>query len=143
MLAPMGKLNSRLGAALAIAAVLALAGCASTTTSPDAAAPTPTVAVTEQAIKAAEISTIDDGIAWARGLDGDASAQEISAGVVAIGKLVPDLDIWFATNNEIGSALIQLNADVLGDPSNAGTKVDDLQAIVDDIEAAIEKGPNP
>lgn len=73
----------------------------------------------EVAITAADIVTIDDGIEWARALNGSADA------------------------GEIGGALITLNADVLNDPDNAGTKVDDLNAVIDDLEASIEKGPTP
>jgi ABC-type transport system substrate-binding protein len=128
-------------APLALAAVL-LTGC-TVTAAESAPAPAETQQKVEVAITAADISTIDDGIIWARGLDNSVGADELSAGINAIGDLVPDLDIWFADNNEIGGALISLNADVLSDPDNAGTKVDDLNAIVDDLEASIEKGPTP
>lgn len=138
MLADMGKLKSRLGAALTIIGMLAFAGCSA---EPQATEPTETTVVV--VIGADDIETIDDGIAWARSLDSTATAAELSAGIDRIGDLVPDLDIWFATNNKIGVALIELNTEVLEDPGDAGTKVDDLNAIVDDIEAAIEKGPNP
>lgn len=126
-------------AAAALALAFALTGCASTT---PVSEPETTVAA-ESAIDAASIETIDDGIAWARGLDDTATAAEISEGLRQISGLVPDLDIWFEANNDIGGALIKLNADVLANPDDAGTKVDDLQAIVDDIEAAIAKGNAP
>ncbi|VXC31295.1 V-type ATP synthase subunit I [Microbacterium sp. 8M] len=126
-------------ATLALVAALILAGCA--TTSP-AATPTPSVTGVHK-IAASDIKTIDDGIAWARGLDKSVSATELSRGINAIGDLVPKLDIWFATNNKIGQALIKLNLEVLDNPSNAGSKVDDLNDIVDDIEAAIAKGDAP
>jgi hypothetical protein len=133
----MGKLNSRLGAALIMTAALMLSGCAG------GAEPEPAATATVAAITASQIATIDDGIEWAQSLDDTVTATELSEGITAIGDLVPDLDIWFATNNELGRALIVLNGDVLDDPDTAGDKVDDLQSIVDDIEAAIEKGPNP
>lgn len=92
---------------------------------------------------AADISTIDDGITWAHGLDKTVTSSELSKGINKIGDLVPDLDIWFETKNKIGQSIVKLNAAVLADPSNAGSKVDDLGAIMTDIEAAIAKGNAP
>lgn len=126
-------------AAAALAFTFALTGCAATA---PASEPEPAVAA-EAPIEAADIETIDDGIAWARSLDDTATADELSEGLNQISGLVPELDIWFQANNEIGRDLISLNVDVLANPADAGTKVDDLQAIVDDIEAAIEKGNTP
>lgn len=126
-------------AAAALALAFALTGCASTT---PASEPETTIAA-ESAIDAASIETIDDGIAWARSLDETATANEISEGLNRISGLVPELDIWFEANNEIGRELITLNADVLADPDGAATKVDDLQVIVDDIETAIAEGNAP
>jgi hypothetical protein len=126
-------------APLALVGALLLAGCAPT---PPTATPTASTTA-ERKIAASEIKTIDDGIAWARGLDKSVSATELSHGINAIGDLVPKLDIWFATNNKIGQALIKLNLEVLDNPSNAGSKVDDLNDIVDEIEKAIAKGDTP
>ena len=118
-----------------IVSILLLTGCA--------AAPAPAPVPEPVAIEASDIQTMDDGIAWARGLTSDVSAEELSAGINAVGDLVPEQDIWFQDNNEIGGALITLNSDVLADPDNAGSKVDDLNDIIDDLEASIEKGPTP
>jgi len=121
--------------------VLALFGCAPSP-APAPKLPTePASASTE--IAAASIQTAEDGIEWARALDSSVTAAELSKGIQAIGDLVPDEDIWFASNNEIGGELISLNADVLADPEGADTKVDDLNAIVDDLEAAIKHGDRP
>jgi hypothetical protein len=137
----MGNKISRYVAATFIA-TLVLTGCAPAADTP----PAPSAAASDaapEAPAAADIVTMDDAIAWARGVDDTVSADELSAGIQALGDLVPEEDIWFATNNEIGMALIELNADVQSDPAAAGDKVDDLQSIVDDLETAIEKGPNP
>lgn len=138
---PMTRARRLPVATAALVVVLALTACGAPTES----SPTPTVAVTTAApaIDASSINNIDDGIAWARSLDSTVSASELSQGINRIGDLVPDLDIWFADSNEIGSELIHLNAAVLGDPERAGTKVDDLQAIVDQLEDAIAKGNKP
>ncbi|KJL35471.1 hypothetical protein [Microbacterium azadirachtae] len=133
-------MNRTLAAApLALVGALLFAGCAPT---PPAATPTPTATV-ERAIAAADIKTIDDGIAWAHGLDKTVSATELSHGINAISDLVPKLDIWFATNNKIGQALTKLNAEVLAAPANASSKVDGLNDIVNEIEKAIAKGDAP
>jgi hypothetical protein len=134
--------RSRRPTLLMVAGALLLAGCA---VSPAAQRPTSSAepSAVIEAIEATDIRTIDEGIEWARNLPDDVPAQELSAGINAIGELVPDLDIWFATSNEIGRALIQLNAEVLEEPSAAAATTDDLKLIIEDIEAAIEKGPNP
>lgn len=137
MLAAMFR--ARVLAPLAVVGALLIAGCAPTL---PAAIPTPS-ATAESTITATDIKTIDDGIAWARGLDKTVSATELSHGINTISDLIPDLDIWFATNNKIQQGLTKLNTQVLADPSNAGSKVDDLNDIVDDLEAAIAKGDQP
>lgn len=134
-------MKTRSGLAPLILAALILTGCS--TPAPDAPPTTEAAEVAAPALTASDIVTIDDGIEWARGLDDTASADELSEGIDKIGALVPDLDIWFADNNEIGRALITLDIDVMGDRDNAGTKVDDLNAIIDDLEASIAKGQNP
>lgn len=126
-------------ALLALAGALTFTGCAPATIS----APTPSETAPEAALTADQIVTIDDGIAWARGLDESASSTELSAGIRKLGELVPDQDIWFETSNTIGADLISLNAEVLANPDEAGSKGDDLQEIIDDLEAAIAKGDNP
>lgn len=127
-------------ALLILTGALAFSGCSPATTgelstseaSPAAAAPT-----------ADQIKTIDDGIAWARALDESVPATELSNGIQKVGELVPEQDIWFEANNTIGADLISLNVEVLADPDEAGSKVDDLQDIIDDLEIAIDKGNAP
>lgn len=123
-----------------IVSTLVLSGCGT------ASAPTaePSASATaESRFQAVDIVTIDDGITWARGLGDWATATELSNGINKIGALVPEQDIWFATSNQIGSDLISLNLAIQEDPDNAAMKVDDLNAIIDQIEAAIEKGNAP
>lgn len=124
--------------AFLLISLIGLGGCAAPAASEPAPSPTAI-----QRLQSAGIVTIDDGIAWARGLGDWATATELSQGIVAIGKLVPDQNLWFEYNNEIGQNLISLNADILNDPDNATTKIDDLNAIIDDLEAAIAKGGKP
>ena len=136
-------MKTRLNYAAVGAAIVAmlLAGCTPSTTAESS--PTSSSTATAPAPAADGIRDIDDGIAWARNLDSSVSAQELSTGINKIGDLVPDLDIWFARNNEIGASLIQLNALVLADPTNAASKLGALNVIVDDIEEAIAHGNNP
>jgi hypothetical protein len=126
---------------IAMAASILLGGCGA---GEPASEPSATQeAPVESAPSAGSIDSIEDGILWARSLDDNVTSVELSSGISAIGEIVPTLDIWFAANNEIGRDLISLNADVQADPVNAHTKVDDLNVIVDKIEAAVEKGNNP
>lgn len=136
MLTIVGK---KLAAAVIVA--LSLAGCAAT---PEAT-PTSSIAAeaTPNTLTADSITTIDDGIAWARSLGPSVTAEEMQAGVAKIAALMPDLDIWFEDNNRIGQALITLSADILSDPDHAGTKIPDLQQIASDIEVAVAKGNTP
>ena len=121
---------------LVLTATLILAGCA-----PAPAEPASSLVPTAPA--ADEIASTEDGIEWARSLDSSATPTELSTGIGAISDLVPSEDIWFQTNNKLGQALIRLNAEVLDDPENAGTKVDDLQSVIDDLEEAIAHGNKP
>ncbi|MCU1419846.1 MAG: hypothetical protein JWR57_1015 [Mycetocola sp.] len=134
-----GGVFGRVG--LVVAAVLVLVGCSSG----DVGRASEPVATESAAvnIKANEIGTMQEGFVWARSLDSTVDAGELSAGIGAIGDLVPNEEIWFATNNEIGQALVRLRNEVLERPEKAGTKVDDLNAIADDIEEAIEWGVRP
>lgn len=126
-------------ALLALAGALTLTGCSPASVS----APTPSETAQETTLTSDQIETIDDGIAWARGLDDSVTSTELSKGIVTIGTMVPEQDLWFEDNNQIGGDLIALNAEVLANPGEAGSKVDDLNEIVDDLEAAIAKGDNP
>lgn len=121
----------RLLAVTLLASAFAVAGC--TADSPPSA--TPTAAETAAAVSASDIATVDDAIAWTESLDSSVTADDLSTGILAIGALVPTLDLGMA-GNSIGQDLVALNADVLADPDTAGTKVDDLRAIISDIEAA-------
>lgn len=126
--------------AVLLASTVFMAGCST----PAESAPQPSATATSEArLQAAGIVTLDDGIAWARGLGDWATATELGNGIDKIGALVPEQDIWFATSNQIGRDLITLNLAIQEDPENAATKIDDLNVIVDQIEAAIEKGNVP
>lgn len=126
-------------ALLALAGALTLTGCSPASVG----APMPSETAQAAVLTADQIATIEDGIAWARSLDESTSASELSAGIRKIGDMVPEQDLWFEDNNEIGGDLIALNAEVLASPDNAGSKVNELNRIIDDLEAAIAKGDNP
>lgn len=126
-------------ALVALTGALVFTGC----TPSESNSPRPSEASQEATPTAEEIVSLADGIAWARGLDESASATELSAGIRKIGDLVPEQDIWFETSNTIGTELVSLNADVLASPDEAGSKVDDLNDIIDDLTAALDKGNTP
>ena len=117
------------GAGLLIALSVALCGCAT---------PSPEPSNAPHVDRAESIATIDDGIAWARSLDEDTTAEELSVGISRIGDLVIASDILSGNGNEISSALLELKTEVLADPADADDHVEDLNEIVDDLEAAID-----
>lgn len=129
-----------LTAALVASAAVLLAGC--TAVAPDTAA-TYTATPEPDSVAAEDISTIDEGIAWARSLDSDVEERDLSRGIRAISDLVPEQNIWFETSNDISGDLIGLNADVLANPDDAGSKVDELNEIIDNLEAAMARGDQP
>ena len=127
-------------------ALTALTGCsapaADSASAPVAEADSASSPGEPAAITASSIESIDDAIAWARGLDDSVTADELSTGIFRIEDLLTDLHIWFG-NNEVSGALNKLNAEVLARPADAGEKVAELNAVVDALEAAIEKSQNP
>jgi hypothetical protein len=123
--------------AIAALSITLLAGCASA----GDYRPMPTSSV--ERFAAVDIDSMDSAIDWARGLDSSASADEISIGISQIGDYFLNEEVWFATNNEIGGALLSLNAKVQSGQGTTGSKVDELNVIVDDIEKAIEHGDRP
>ncbi|MEH6782188.1 MAG: hypothetical protein V7618_11575 [Rhodoglobus sp.] len=118
--------------------VLLLAGCALSEGGPQSeSAPEST------AISASVVVDIDDGIVWARGLDDSVSTLEMTERIDTIGALLLDLDLWFQDSNEIGQGLFALGLDIRDDPDDAGSKVEDLNDIVDEIQDSISKGDVP
>lgn len=116
---------------LVLALTVSLSGCAT---------PSPAPTGVSEVDRAASLTTIDEGVAWARSLDDDTSAQELSEGIARIGDLVIALDISAQERNEVSSALLTLNTEVDSDPNDVDDHVEDLKEIVEDIEAAIENG---
>jgi len=127
---------------IAVAAVTMLAGCgtaeptASGSASPTSRSESSTTPADVGGIDPDDIATMDEGIAWARALDDSVTADELSLGIDRITGHLLDEEIDFETSNEIGQALMQLDAAVSSEPDSAGELVDELKAIVDRIEAA-------
>ena len=133
---------------LIVAATVALlAGCTGTaepeTDGGSATSSESEASATDAPIDPAGIESIDEGIAWARGLDDTAAADELALGIDALTDHLLDQEIAFETSNEIGQALMALNDDVRSAPETAGSRVVDLKAVVDRLETAIEAGATP
>jgi uncharacterized caspase-like protein len=62
-------------------------------------------------------------------------------GISRIGDLVIASDMPAEEGEAITSALLELKTEVLADPDDADDHVEDLNEIVDDLEAAIETAP--
>lgn len=86
-----------------------------------------------------------DAEAWAKKLNPGMTglSDEMSTGISKIGDIVPAEGIWFETNNKIGQELITLNNDVLDDPDGAAVKIDDLKALITEIQVAVDHGDKP
>jgi hypothetical protein len=119
------------GTGLVLALTVALSGCATPSPEPTGAG--------EEVDRAASITSIDEGIAWARSLDDDTTADELSVGIGRIGDLVIGLNMSSEESSEISSALLTLSTEVDSDPEDVDDHVEDLKEIVDDIEAGIER----
>jgi hypothetical protein len=125
---------------IAVAAVTMLAGCSGapdpTTAESTAPASTSEASAPEQPIDPEGIESMDEGIAWARALDDSVTAEQLSSGIDRITGHLLDEEIDFETSNEIGQALMALDGEISSAPDTAGSRVADLEVIVDRIEAA-------
>jgi hypothetical protein len=86
-----------------------------------------------------DLQNVIDLIPWAKSVAGDASTDQLSARIAEITAGLPSLDIPDATRTEVGSRLKVLSAAVLADPSNAAAHATELNAIIDEMKAAVEQ----
>jgi len=84
-----------------------------------------------------DLEKVVDLIPWAKSVAAGASAEQLTARVAEISAALPSLDIPQATRADIEARLGELTASVLADPSNAGSHASELNAILDEIRAAL------
>jgi len=84
-----------------------------------------------------ELEKVIDLIPWAKSVAADASSQQLTARVGEIRAGLPSLDIPAATRADIEARLNELAESLLADPSSAGAHASELNAILDEIRAAL------
>lgn len=84
-----------------------------------------------------DLQNVIDLVPWAKSVAADASADQLTARISEITAGLPSLDIPDATRTETESQLKALSAAVLADPSNAAAHAAELNAIIDEIKAAL------
>jgi len=85
-----------------------------------------------------DIEKVIDLIPWAKSIAADASADELTGRIAEITAGLPARDIPEATRTEIQDQLKALDAAVCADPGNAAAHVSELNAILDDVKAALQ-----
>ncbi len=106
--------------ALALAATLALTGCAASDTADN------------------PLSDIVDIAPWAQEIADNASVDQITERIEELKSSLPDLDIPEETKAEIEARIDQLVTDVQEDASNLPEHIAELQKIVEDLTNAAQ-----
>lgn len=78
-----------------------------------------------------------DLIPWAKSIAADASAEQLTARIAEISAGLPSLEIDDATRTDIQNRLTSLSASLAADPGSASAHVDELNAIIDEVRAAV------
>jgi hypothetical protein len=84
-----------------------------------------------------ELDKVFDLIPWAKSVAADTSTQQLTARVGEIRAGLPSLDIPAATRTDIEARLNELTESLLADPTSAGAHASELNAILDEIRAAL------
>jgi hypothetical protein len=119
-------------AVVLLVVLLGLTGCTAT------AAPAKTTPAVAEAPSISASSSLDELIAYGRSLSGSTPdlAEAVSEWTQYMSDAVAESDLPTMLRNSVNQDLTKLNADVQAEPSDAAAHLGDLNAILDEIEAA-------
>lgn len=84
-----------------------------------------------------DLEKVIDLIPWAKSVAADASAEQLTARIEEITADLPTLDIPDAVRFDAEARLKALTAAVLADPTDVAAHAAELNAILDEIKAAL------
>jgi len=85
-----------------------------------------------------DLEGIVDLIPWAKSIAGDATAEQLTARVDEIIAGLPSLDIPEAARADIEARVKTLGEAVKADPADTAAHVAELNAIIDEVKAAVQ-----
>jgi hypothetical protein len=85
-----------------------------------------------------DLEGVGDLIPWAKSIAADASAEQLTARIAEITAGLPSLDISDAVRADIEARLKALGAAVAADPANVAAHAAELNAIIDEVKAAVQ-----
>ena len=86
-----------------------------------------------------DLEKVIDLIPWAKSVAAEATAEQVTARIAEATAGLPSLDIPEATRSEIESRLTALSAAVSADPGKMAAHANELNAILDEIKAAVQQ----
>ncbi|MET0888424.1 MAG: hypothetical protein ABWX92_18465 [Mycetocola sp.] len=85
-----------------------------------------------------DFEKVIDLIPWAKSIAGDASAEHLTARIAEITAGLPSLNIPDATRADVAARLKAVSDSLLADPSNTAAAVTELNAVIDEVKAAVQ-----
>jgi hypothetical protein len=85
-----------------------------------------------------DLEGVVDLIPWAKSIAGDATAEQLTARVDEIMAGLPSLDIPDSARADVEARVTALSEAVKGDPADTAAHVAELNAIIDDVKAAVQ-----
>jgi hypothetical protein len=84
-----------------------------------------------------DLEGVVDFVPWAKSIAADAAAEQLTARVEEITAGLRSLDISDTTRADIETRLKALGAALAADPANAAAHIAELNAIIDEVKAAV------
>ncbi|WP_091705859.1 hypothetical protein [Microbacterium sp. cf046] len=85
-----------------------------------------------------DFEKVIDLIPWAKSIAADATAEQVTARIAEITAGLPSLDITDAERSAIETKLTALSDAVAANPSDTAAHAAELNAIVDEVKAAVQ-----